>query len=191
MSHNTLVHRAVRPVVRQLGRTGLQPNTVTAIRILLAVAAAACFAMARPNLLYVGCVLFAGAALLDRVDGELARLTRRFSAWGHRMDLVADCSADALAFLGLGYGGRSGPLGLWSPLLGVSAGASIVALFWQFNIRQCGATPRAPGRRFDPDDAMFLVPVLLVCAGIPPVMLLAGVVTPLAATYAIYHRITL
>ncbi len=191
MSHNTLVHRAVRPLVRRLGHTSLQPNVVTAARITLAVAAAGCFAVGGPSLLGVGCLLFAGAALLDRVDGELARQTGKFSVWGHRLDLVGDCSADALAFLALGYGDRFGVLGLWSPLLGLSAAAAIVALFWQFNIRQGGAVSRAPNRPFDPDDAMLLVPVLLVCAGATPVVLVAGVLTPVVAAYAIWQRMTL
>ena len=190
MSHNTFVHRAIRPLVRRLSATNLQPNTVTMVRITMAVTAAGCFA-AGPSLLGAGCVLFAGSALLDRVDGELARQTGRFSNWGHRLDLVGDCSADALTFIGLGYGSRLGPLAFWAPLLGLSAGTSIVALFWQFNVRRYVAATISAGRLFDPDDAMFLVPFLLLSAGPGPVLLLAGVLTPLAALYAIWQRVSL
>lgn len=191
MSHDTLVHRAVRPMVRRLARTGLHPNAVTAARIVMAVTAAGFFATGTAGLLKVGCCLFVAAALLDRVDGELARQTGKFTAWGHRLDLVGDCSADALAFIGLGYGSRLGPLGLWAPLLGLSAASAVIALFWQLNIRHADADSETPDRTFDPDDAMLLVPIIIICAGPPPILLLAGLLTPVIAGAAIWRRVTL
>ena len=186
-----MIHRAVRPVVRGLRDTGLSPNQITAARITTAVAAAACFACARPQVLRLGCLLFAVSAVLDRMDGELARQTGRFSAWGHRLDLVADCTSEALAFWALGIGSLSSPLGPWALLLGLSAGFAVLALFWQLNIRQGGRSLRSATHLFDPDDAVFLIPLLLIILGSPEVVLIAGLFTPIVAITAIWRRSTL
>ncbi len=188
MSHQTLLHRAIRPGVRHLARTRVQPNHLSILRLLTALAAAGCFAHGSLRALWIGSALFACSAMLDRADGEFARQTGRFTRLGHRLDLVGDCLADALAFLALGVGARNGALGPFAPVLGSLAGASVVALFLQLNSR---GRSEPVIRLVDPDDAILLVPVLLLCFGATPVVTLAGIITPVAAVYARLRRLTL
>ena len=47
LSHHTALHRLVRPGVRMLATTPIRPNHVTAFRIVMAIAAMPCIAMAR------------------------------------------------------------------------------------------------------------------------------------------------
>ena len=188
MSHQTLLHRAVRPLVRRLARTGVQPNHLSALRLATAAGAACSFAIGSRHALAIGSALFTSSALLDRADGELARQTNQFTPLGHRLDLIGDCAADAVAFLALGFGARKTALGRVAPLLGLTAGASVIALFLQLN----SGRRRAPVvRPVDPDDAILLVPVLLLCLGSMPVVALAGTVTPVVAAYARARRLTL
>lgn len=157
----------------------------------MALGAAACFTTGSLGYLYIGCGLFVGSALLDRIDGELARQTGRFSVWGHRLDLAGDCAGDALAFVCLGYGARSSMIGLLSPVLGALAAIGVVVLFWQLNRNLGGTKARNLSPLFDPDDAILAVPLLLLCFGVVPVIVLVGIATPLAALYAVWRRLTL
>ena len=90
LSHDTLLHRLVRPAARQLAPTRLRPNHLTALRIATALAAAAAFARGTPAAIWAGSGLFTVSAVLDRADGELARLTGRFSGLGHKLDLISE-----------------------------------------------------------------------------------------------------
>ena len=192
MSHDTLLHRAVRPVVRRIARTRVTPDQVTALRFATALAAGAAFAVGGYRWVAVGAALFALSALLDRADGELARRTRQFSRRGHRYDLVADCAADVMAFIGLGIGAMDGALGRSALTLGVLAGAGITAMFWQMNAKVPATLPRYAddkGRVLaDPDDSIFIVPVLLWCFGAELVLCAAGIVAPLAAIWIAVAR---
>ena len=166
--------------MRVVAKTPITPNHLTVLRFITGVLAALCFARER---IVVGSLIFLFSAFLDRADGELARQTQKFSEHGHRYDLIADWSAGALAFIGLGIGASNGVLGTAALVLGVLAGLGVAVLFWGINIRQIYTLPREHGRRLlvDPDDGMFLVPPLLWCAGAESVLLLAGSVTPLLA----------
>jgi archaetidylinositol phosphate synthase len=191
MSHDTVVHRIVRPAVRRLARTRITPDHLTALRFATALAAAAAFACGG-GWVAVGAGVFTLSALLDRADGELARQTRRFSRHGHRYDLVADCAAGVMAFIGLGVGAIGGPLGPAALALGLAAAAGVTALFWQVNVQRAGGLPRytaGNGRVLaDPDDAMLAVPLLLWCVGSEPVLLVAGTITPVLALCMAWPR---
>lgn len=193
MSHDTIPHRIVRPMVRLLARTKVTPNHLTTLRFATAIAAAVAFAQGGSFWVNWGAAIFVVSAFLDRADGELARQTRRFSQHGHNYDLVADCSAGVMAFAGLGLGAAGGSLGSFAVVLGVMGGIGVTALFWQLNVRSIGALPRYTDRNgrvlIDPDDAMFTVPVLLWCFGAETVVLAAGTVTPgIALWLALAHR---
>lgn len=184
MSHDTLIHRAVRPVVRLARPTGVTPNQVTAGRLAAGLLAAALFATGPGAGMDAGAGVFLLSLLLDRADGELARQTGRFTARGHRLDLWADGVCTVAAFLGLGWGLR-GELGWWAPVLGAAAGVSVAAVFRLVNAEGRGP-PRALATRgrgvvIDPDDAMVLLPVLIWCGLYAPALALAAVVTPLVA----------
>ncbi len=190
MSHDTLLHRFVRPAVRRLAPTAVRPNHITLLRIATGLGAAMAFATGVTGWIALGAGLFTVSALLDRADGELARLTRRFSRLGHVLDLVADCGADVLAFLAMGYGARHGWLGHWAPVLGLSAAFGVAALFWHLNRTVPGMLLRQhPVRPVDPDDLVLTIPLLACCFGLAPVLLLAGSITPLAAVFLVAEPI--
>ena len=187
MSHDTAVHRAIRPAVRMLAKTGIMPDHLTALRFATALGAASLFALGSRGWVDVGAGLFLISALLDRADGELARQTRRFSQHGYRYDLLSDCAAGVLSFVGLGFGAMGGPLGPWALVFGVAAGLGVTILFWQIDLRGERKLPGiagAGGRAvIDPDDAMLLVPPLLWCFGADAVLWPAGTLTPALALW--------
>ncbi len=96
-------------------RLGLTPTIVTGISVLFAVAAALCFWQAsRPAMIAGGVLLYLGF-VLDCVDGQLARYTRRFDAFGGWLDTMADRAKEYAAYAGLAAGAeRMGLHGAWS-----------------------------------------------------------------------------
>lgn len=165
MSHNTWIHRLVRLGVRPLAATPVAPNHLTTLRLLTGLGAGALFAAGGAAALAWGAGLFVLSMLLDRADGELARLSGKKSAFGHKYDLVADGVCNSLAFVGLGFGLRTGTLGPWAVPMGVLAGLAIAATFyllWRWEaITGEAVAPLGGAAGFDPDDALLLVPLLL------------------------------
>ncbi|WP_262283559.1 CDP-alcohol phosphatidyltransferase family protein [Micromonospora sp. MA102] len=91
-------------VAKAAARIGLGPSGVTMISVAFAVAAAVLFGVGgRPALVAGGILLYLGF-VLDCVDGQLARYTRHFSAWGGWLDTMADRAKEYLVYAGLGYG---------------------------------------------------------------------------------------
>ena len=191
MSHDTVIHRLVRPGVRALRPLGVTPDQLTMARLATGLAAAALFAQGPGGWIAAGAGLFLASVLLDRADGELARQTGRFSAGGHRLDLWADALSTIAAFAGLGWGLRT-DLGWSAPALGALAGVSIALVFRLANA-EGGAPPPsfATPRRsvvIDPDDAMALLPVLIWLGWAAPALLLAATLTPLVALLLLWRR---
>ncbi|WBB51850.1 DUF5941 domain-containing protein [Verrucosispora sp. WMMA2044] len=91
-------------VTKACARLGLSPTAVTMVSVAFAVAAAALFAAGGRPLLVVGAVLLYLGFVLDCVDGQLARYTRNFSAWGGWLDTMADRAKEYLVYAGLGLG---------------------------------------------------------------------------------------
>lgn len=91
-------------VVKVAARIGLGPTGVTMISVAFAVAAAVLFGAGGRPALVAGAVLLYLGFVLDCVDGQLARYTRHFSAWGGWLDTMADRAKEYLVYAGLGYG---------------------------------------------------------------------------------------
>nr|WP_301547867.1 DUF5941 domain-containing protein [Micromonospora sp. C95] len=91
-------------VTKVCARLGLSPTAVTMVSVAFAAAAAALFAAGGRPLLVVGAVLLYLGFVLDCVDGQLARYTRNFSAWGGWLDTMADRAKEYLVYGGLGLG---------------------------------------------------------------------------------------
>lgn len=193
MSHDTLVHGIVRPAVRALAGSCVTPDHLTGLRFATAVAAAAAFAQGSDAWTSIGVGVFVASALLDRADGELARQTGRFSRHGHRYDLVADCLAGVMAFIGLGLGAADGALGPAAVVLGLVAGAGIGGLFWEINVAAPGKLPGWTGRGgrvlADPDDGIFALPLLVLCFGAEAALVPGSIVTPAAALWLALRRV--
>ncbi|WP_442933748.1 DUF5941 domain-containing protein [Micromonospora sp. CPCC 205556] len=91
-------------VTKAAARVGLGPTGVTMLSVLFAVAAAVLFGVGGRPALVTGAVLLYLGFVLDCVDGQLARYTRHFSAWGGWLDTMADRAKEYLVYAGLGYG---------------------------------------------------------------------------------------
>nr|WP_230417054.1 DUF5941 domain-containing protein [Micromonospora tarapacensis] len=91
-------------VTKACARLGLSPTVVTMLSVAFAVAAAALFAAGGRPSLVAGAVLLYLGFVLDCVDGQVARYTRDFSAWGGWLDTMADRAKEYLVYGGLGWG---------------------------------------------------------------------------------------
>ncbi|MFF0366828.1 DUF5941 domain-containing protein [Micromonospora sp. NPDC005087] len=98
-------------VVRVAARLRLTPTGVTVISVLFALAAAVLFGVGGRPALVSGAVLLYLGFVLDCVDGQLARYTRHFSAWGGWLDTMADRAKEYLVYAGLGFGVSHAGLG--------------------------------------------------------------------------------
>ncbi len=192
MSHNTWIHSAVRIGVRPLARTSVTPNHVTAARLFAGIAAAGLIATGQPLLTDFGAAVLLLSMVLDRADGELARLTGKISASGHRFDLLSDAFCNSLAFVAIGIGLRDGSiLGYWAIPMGAIAGVCIALNLWMVVGMEQAKGSRAGElksfRGFDADDGMMLVPVFLWFGLDVVVMILAFVCAPLFYFWAGFY----
>ena len=94
------IERAVRPVGMLLRRTGLSPDHLTILGIVVAVAAA--FAIGQ-GALRGGLVLVIAAALPDMLDGALAKASNSASQRGAFFDSVIDRVTDSVLFGGVAW----------------------------------------------------------------------------------------
>ena len=91
-------------VTRAAARLGLSPTAVTWLSVLLAGLAAVAFWQAsRPAMIAGGILLYLGF-VLDCVDGQLARYTRRFAPFGGWLDTMADRAKEYAVYAGLAAG---------------------------------------------------------------------------------------
>lgn len=105
-----------RHLVRLAAALGLTPNAVTGVSVGLALIAAIWFSAGHRAGLVAGAAALYLSFVLDCVDGQLARYTRRFSAHGGWLDGVCDRLKEFAVFVGLAFGyqaqsGESG--GVW------------------------------------------------------------------------------
>ena len=191
MSHDTWIHRLARVCVRPLTATPVTPNHLTTARLLSGVAAAALVAAGAAPWTIIGCALFLISMLLDRADGELARLSGKTSAFGHRLDLWADAVCDTLIVLALGIAQRDGVFGGWAVPMGAIAALSVAVIFLNVlaldqRLGSGGVSFQATAG-FDPDDAIAIVPVAVACGVGDWVLLAALLAAPAAAWMVVRH----
>lgn len=192
MSHNTWIHRIVRTAVRPLARTSVTPNQVTWVRLGTGVAAAGLLAVGVWPWAAIGAGVFAFSMLLDRADGELARMTGKHSPGGHRFDLFADAFSNALAFVAIGIGLRDGTsLGYWAIPMGAVAGISIMLNFWfvlaMEEIKGARSAELKSFMGFDADDATLLLPIFVWMDWGVPITIMAFVCAPIFTALAARH----
>ncbi len=195
MSHNTWIHRVARvTVVKPLVRTAVTPNQVTTARLLTGIAAAVVIGAGSPLWQNLGAAVFVLSVVLDRADGDLARLTGRTSASGHRYDMIADAVSNALVLIGLGLGLRDGGFGLLSVPMGLVAGVSVATILWlvmrieELDGARAAELPSVAG--FDVDDAVLLIPVFIWLGQAEGMLVAAVFIAPLVAAlfFAMYRK---
>ncbi len=99
------VDRAVKPIGNGLRRTGLTPDHLTILGLLVAVGAAGAIGF---GALRLGLLLVVLAALPDLFDGALAKASNTSSQRGAFFDSVIDRVTDALLFGGVAWHLASG-----------------------------------------------------------------------------------
>jgi archaetidylinositol phosphate synthase len=190
MSHNTWIHRIVRVGVEPLAKTRITPNQLTSVRLGVAIGAAALMAVG-PRWHIYGAGLFVLSMLLDRADGELARITGRTSPWGHTYDLFSDALANTLIFVGIGIGLRAEAFGLWSIPMGILAGGGVAFILWLVMRIESVAGERAAEfdnvGGFDPDDAMLAIPVAVILGWTDQLLIAASIGAPVFALFMLWR----
>lgn len=115
-------------MVRPLVGGPVTPNHLTTARLVTGLLACGAFAAGQSSWTLWGGVLWIVSCLLDRADGELARLGGTASPGGHLYDYYADVAVNGLLFVAIGVGLRDDALFAgWAPVLGAVAGATVAA----------------------------------------------------------------
>ncbi len=85
-------------------KVGATPNQVTLASFAIGLYAAYLFAQGDTWSLIGGAILLQASIIVDCVDGEIARYTRKFSELGAWLDAITDRVKEYAVFLGLAYG---------------------------------------------------------------------------------------
>jgi phosphatidylglycerophosphate synthase len=102
--YSTLNRRLCRPAVRVLTHTRVTPNFVTLTGLVVAVMSALTYARGTYSAYVCGALLFFVSGLIDEMDGMLARLTFRESAFGTWFEGFVDNATYLLLFSGITAG---------------------------------------------------------------------------------------
>jgi phosphatidylglycerophosphate synthase len=102
--YSTINRTLCRPIVRALTHTRLTPNFVTLTGLVVAVISALTYARGTYLAYVCGALLFFVSGLIDEMDGMLARLTFRESAFGTWFEGFVDNATYLLLFSGITAG---------------------------------------------------------------------------------------
>lgn len=112
--YSVLVLRKISKKVTRLAfRLGVTPNQITIGSLAVALMAAFFFSRNSQTGNVMGAILLQISLVLDCADGELARLTRRFSAFGAWLDALTDRAKEFLVYFGLAIGLSNDQEGTW------------------------------------------------------------------------------
>ena len=166
MVGDSWTHKIARVCILPLVNTPITPNHLTTLRLITGVAACGCFAVGKTEWNIYGGLLWILSTLLDRADGELARVSGKTSRLGHQYDYFSDVFVTALFFVGIGIGLRDTTfwnvnLGSWTMAMGIAATIGvIVAEILAEKIDQAqkdtGKKAYAGFAGFDFDDILYL-----------------------------------
>ena len=98
-------------------KIGATPNQVTLLSFAIGLYSAYLFAQGTFLTILSAAFLLQLSIIVDCVDGELARYTRKFSKLGAWLDAVTDRVKEYLVFLGLAYGAAKEGRDLWIPAM--------------------------------------------------------------------------
>ncbi len=194
MAGGSWSHRIARVMVLPLVGGPVTPNHLTTARLATGVAACAAFAVGTGTWNFWGGVLWILSALLDRADGELARLGNASSPWGHAYDYACDVAVNGLFFLAIGIGLRDGGLGLWTVAMGAVAGATVAVASILSEVlerrRADGAKAYAGYGGFDFDDVLYLFAPVAWLGWLFPLLVGAAIGGPVFALLTWYRLIS-
>ncbi len=118
--------RAMRPIGEALARTGITPNMITVLTVLVAGVSAYLFYLGD---LIGGFIVMILTVVLDMFDGAVARASGLSSPFGATLDHTLDRYAEFLFMLGLMAGPVNAPAISWWP---VASGDTFVPWFWGY-----------------------------------------------------------
>lgn len=98
-------------------KVGATPNQVTLISFAIGLYSAYSFSQGTFWNIFLGAILLQLSIIIDCVDGELARYTRKFSQLGAWLDAVTDRVKEYMVFLGLAMGADKEGSDLWIPAI--------------------------------------------------------------------------
>jgi phosphatidylglycerophosphate synthase len=183
--NDTWSHAAARALVRPLVGTWVRPNHITLIRLVSGAVACVLLAMGGGTAELWSGILWLVSAFLDRADGELARVGSMQSRRGHLFDYYSDVVLNSAFFLAAGFNLRHSWLGGWAVPAGVAACLSMLACCC---LSEAYESHVATGERiweggwgFQPDDALYLLPLFVWLHWLAPILVAAAIVTSLIA----------
>lgn len=184
-------HRLALIFVRPLANTPITPNHLTFARLISGLAACYCFATGERELIIWGGWIWILSALLDRADGELARVSGKTSAWGHKFDMFCDSAVTSLFFVAGGFGLRSTELGNWAIAIGLAGGFGVLAA--EYFAEQIDKRTDDPADRaysgyagFDFDDVLYLFAAIAWLDWFMPFIVGASIGAPVFALLTFY-----
>jgi phosphatidylglycerophosphate synthase len=176
-------------MVRPLVDTAVTPNHLTSVRLAVGLSSVSAFAAGGYLWSNVGAWLFVLSNLLDHTDGELARISGKFSRLGHLYDLSSDALIHVLLFMAVGFSLRHGPLGVWAPALGLIAGVTVSLIFslrMEIEYRLGKAGTRQPSfAGFEIEDVLYLLPLVTLADVLQPFLIAAAVGVPAFSVWVI------
>ncbi|MFQ5659858.1 MAG: CDP-alcohol phosphatidyltransferase family protein [Gammaproteobacteria bacterium] len=174
--------RIAEALVRPLSYTRVTPNHITGLSLVLGVTAGILFASGKGTLANLAAGLFMLSALVDHADGELARMTRQSTRFGHYFDFIVDFINYIALFTGIGLGLRHGMLGNSAVFMSLLICLSVSTIFTLRLLREHAhrnihAQPGFAG--FEIQDVTYLIGPLTWLGGLQPFFIAASIGTPL------------
>ncbi len=108
-----VLRRLSKPLTRLAAARGWSPNAITIVSLIVGLAAALSFAVGERWALVLGAVLMQVSLVIDCSDGEVARLTRRYSTVGAWLDASTDRIKEYVAYAGLAAGAWAAGNNIW------------------------------------------------------------------------------
>lgn len=193
--NQTYAHRFARLLVRPLLGTAVRPNHITQLRIFIGLASCGFLAVGTVRSSIWSGVLWIIACLLDRADGELARLGDLRSDSGKVLDFYSDLILDSLWFLAAGVAASRGSLGGIGLVLGLISCASLavcIVMAEVFERRSGGGVKTYYGiEQFHPDDALFLLPAFVWVGWQNMLLVASSAITPVMGVIIVLRYLRL
>jgi archaetidylinositol phosphate synthase len=185
--YQSYAHGFARIFVRPLIGTWVRPNHLTGLRLASGLAACALLAVGSRNSAAWSGFLWILSCMLDRADGELARMGDLRSDSGKVLDFYSDMILDSFWFLGAGIGLRHSSLGEFAVPLGTLTCGSMLLVMWSSELFERLSAPGVKAfdfngvKRFHPDDALFLLAPFTWLGWLVPILVASSVCTPIFA----------
>tara|TARA_B100000676_G_scaffold313238_1_gene392589 strand:+ start:3704 stop:4306 length:603 start_codon:yes stop_codon:yes gene_type:complete len=94
--------RFARFLIQPFVNSGLHPNFLTLLSLLLGVGCGALFVLCEPGIENIAVLVFMLAVFIDHMDGELARISGKTSRFGHFFDYIVGSLNYAILFCSIG-----------------------------------------------------------------------------------------